>query len=146
VIDGRLETLKRTCDESLRRLRTEGIDLYYLHRWEKQVAIEESAGALADQVREGKVKAIGLSEVSAATLRRAHAVHPIAAMQSEYSLWTRNPEVAVAGCLPGNWRHVGGIQSLGVRVSHRPVARCSEPEFQGPSLRHAAFPARELRR
>ncbi|MBI4987719.1 MAG: aldo/keto reductase [Rhodocyclales bacterium] len=95
VIDGRPETLRRTCEESLQRLRTDVIDLYYLHRWDKQVPIEDSVGALADLARAGKVKAIGLSEVSAATLRRAHAVHPIAALQTEYSLWTRNPEIAV---------------------------------------------------
>jgi aryl-alcohol dehydrogenase-like predicted oxidoreductase len=95
VIDGRPATLKQTCDESLRNLQTEVIDLYYLHRWDKQVPIEDSIGALANLVREGKVRTIGLSEVSAATLRRAHAVHPIAALQTEYSLWTRNPEIAV---------------------------------------------------
>jgi hypothetical protein len=95
VLDGRPQTLKRTCDESLRRLRTDVIDLYYLHRLDRAVPIEDSVGALADLVRAGKVRAIGLSEVSAATLRRAHAVHPIAALQSEYSLWTRNPEIAV---------------------------------------------------
>lgn len=94
VIDGRPATLKRTCEESLRRLQTEVIDLYYLHRWDKQVPIEDSVGALADLVQEGKIKAIGLSEVSAATLRRAHAVHPISALQNEYSLWARNPEIA----------------------------------------------------
>lgn len=99
VIDGRPETLKQNCTQSLRRLRTDVIDLYYLHRWDKQVPIEESVGALADLRREGKIQAIGLSEVSAATLRRAHAVHPIAAVQSEYSLATRNPEIAVlAAC------------------------------------------------
>ena len=95
VIDGRPETLKRTCRESLARLDTEVIDLYYLHRWDKRVPVEDSVGALAELVAAGHVRAIGLSEVSAATLRRAHAVHPIAAVQSEYSLWTRNPEVAV---------------------------------------------------
>jgi len=95
VIDGRPATLKRTCQESLARLGTEVIDLYYLHRWDKTVPIEDSVGALAELVREGHIRAIGLSEVSAATLRRAHAVHPIAAVQSEYSLWTRNPEIAV---------------------------------------------------
>jgi aryl-alcohol dehydrogenase-like predicted oxidoreductase len=95
VIDGRPETLARTCEESLRRLRTDVIDLYYLHRWDRRVPIEESVGALADLVRAGKIRAIGLSEVSAATLRRAHAVHPIAAVQSEYSLFTRNPELGV---------------------------------------------------
>ena len=92
VIDGRPATLKATCEAALQRLRTEVIDLYYLHRWDKTVPIEDSVGALAELVREGKIRAIGLSEVSGATLRRAHAVHPIAALQSEYSLWTRNAE------------------------------------------------------
>ena len=95
VIDGRPEALKRTCEAALRRLRTDVIDLYYLHRWDKSVPIEDSVGALADLKREGKIRAIGLSEVSADTLRRAHAVHPIAAVQSEYSLCTRNAEIAV---------------------------------------------------
>ncbi len=95
VIDGRPATLKATCEDALRRLQTDTIDLYYLHRWDKQVPIEDSVGALADLVREGKIRSIGLSEVSASTLRKAHAVHPIAALQTEYSLWTRNPEIAV---------------------------------------------------
>jgi aryl-alcohol dehydrogenase-like predicted oxidoreductase len=95
AIDGRPNTLRQTCENALRRLRTDVIDLYYLHRWDKKVPIEDSVGALADLVREGKVRAIGLSEVSAVTLRRAHAVHPIAAVQSEYSLCTRNAEIAV---------------------------------------------------
>jgi aryl-alcohol dehydrogenase-like predicted oxidoreductase len=95
VIDGRPETLKHTCQESLQRLQTDCIDLYYLHRWDKQVPIEDSVGALADLVAAGSIRSIGLSEVSAATLRKAHAVHPITAIQSEYSLWTRNPEIAV---------------------------------------------------
>ncbi|RAU20901.1 aldo/keto reductase [Paramagnetospirillum kuznetsovii] len=114
VIDGRPETIKRTCDESLKRLQTEVIDLYYLHRWDKQVAIEDSVGALADLVTAGKIRAIGLSEVSAATLRRAHAVHPIAALQTEYSLWTRNPEIAV----------LDACRDLGVAfVAFSPLAR-----------------------
>ncbi len=95
VIDGRPETLKSTCEASLQRLRTDVIDLYYLHRGDRQVPIEDSVGALADLVTEGKIRAIGLSEVSAQTLRKAHAVHPVAALQTEYSLWTRNPEIAV---------------------------------------------------
>jgi aryl-alcohol dehydrogenase-like predicted oxidoreductase len=99
VIDGRPETLIRTCHEALQRLRTDVIDLYYLHRADPRVPIEESVGGLSRLVRAGHVRAIGLSEVSAATLRRAHAEHPIAAVQSEYSLWTRNPEIAVlAAC------------------------------------------------
>ena len=95
VVDGRPETLKWSCEQSLKRLRTDVIDLYYLHRWDQRVPIEDSVGAMSDLVREGKVRTIGLSEVSAATLRRAHAVHPITAVQTEYSLWTRNPEIAV---------------------------------------------------
>ena len=95
VIDGRPETIRRNCEDSLRRLQTDVIDLYYLHRWDKQVPIEDSVGAMSDLVRAGKVQAIGLSEVSAATIRKAHAVHPISAVQTEYSLWTRNPEIAV---------------------------------------------------
>jgi aryl-alcohol dehydrogenase-like predicted oxidoreductase len=101
VIDGRPATLKQTCEDSLRRLKTEVIDLYYLHRWDKTVPIEDSMGALGDLVRAGKIRAVGLSEVSAATLRRAHAVHPIAAVQSEFSLWTRNPEIAVLDACRG---------------------------------------------
>ncbi len=95
VIDGRPETIRKNCEDSLKRLQTDVIDLYYLHRWDKKVPIEDSVGAMADLVRSGKVRSIGLSEVSAATLRKAHAVHPIAAVQTEYSLWTRNPEIAV---------------------------------------------------
>lgn len=94
VIDGRPEAIRGNCEDSLKRLRTETIDLYYLHRWDRRVPIEESVGALADLKRQGKIRAIGLSEVSAATLLKAHAVHPIAALQNEYSLWTRNPEIA----------------------------------------------------
>lgn len=114
VIDGRPETIKATCDDSLRRLNTDVIDLYYLHRWDKRVPIEESVGALADLVRAGKIRSIGLSEVSATTLRKAHAEHPIAALQTEYSLWTRNPEIAV----------LQACQDLGVAfVSFSPLAR-----------------------
>jgi aryl-alcohol dehydrogenase-like predicted oxidoreductase len=95
VIDGSPETIRRNCEDSLQRLGVEVIDLYYLHRWDKRVPIEDSVGAMADLVRAGKVRALGLSEVSAATLKRAHAVHPIAAVQSEYSLWSRNVEIGV---------------------------------------------------
>ncbi|WP_428036823.1 aldo/keto reductase [Amphritea sp.] len=94
-INGRPEMLKKTCEDSLRRLQTDVIDLYYLHRWDRNVPIEESVGALSDLVAEGKIRDIGLSEVSADTLRKAHKTHPIAAVQTEYSLWTRNAEIAV---------------------------------------------------
>jgi aryl-alcohol dehydrogenase-like predicted oxidoreductase len=95
VIDGRPETIRRNCEDSLARLGTDVIDLYYLHRVDLKngVPIEDSVGAMARLVEEGKVRTLGLSEVSAATLGRAHAVHPITALQSEYSLWTRNPEL-----------------------------------------------------
>lgn len=94
-IDGRPEMLKRTCEDSLRRLQTDVIDLYYLHRVDPRVPLADSIGALAELVDEGKVRTIGLSEVSTDTLRQAQSIHPIAAVQSEYSLWTRNPEIGV---------------------------------------------------
>jgi aryl-alcohol dehydrogenase-like predicted oxidoreductase len=114
VIDGRPETIRKTCEEALKRLQTDVIDLYYLHRWDKKVPIEDSVGALSDLVRQGKIQSIGLSEVSAGTLRKAHAVHPIAAVQTEYSLWTRNPEIAV----------LQACEQLGTTfVAFSPVAR-----------------------
>ncbi len=122
VIDGTPATIKRTCEDALKRLQTDVIDLYYLHRLDKNVPIEESIGAMADLVRDGKIRAIGLSEVSAETLRRAHKVHPIAAMQTEYSLWTRNPEIAL----------LDTCKSLGTTfVAFSPVAR----GFLGGTLR-----------
>jgi aryl-alcohol dehydrogenase-like predicted oxidoreductase len=95
VIDGSPANIRKVLEGSLRRLQTETIDLYYLHRLDRTVPIEDSVGALADAAAAGKIRGIGLSEISAQTLRRAQAVHPIAAVQSEYSLWTRNPEIAV---------------------------------------------------
>ncbi|MGB1191052.1 MAG: aldo/keto reductase [Pseudomonadales bacterium] len=94
-LDARPETIKLACEASLERLQTDVIDLYYMHRPDPNIPIEDSVGALADLVGEGKIRMIGLSEMSADTLRKAHAVHPISAMQSEYSLMTRNPEIAV---------------------------------------------------
>ncbi len=114
VIDGRAATIQKTCEDSLRRLQTDVIDLYYLHRWDKTVPIEDSVGAMAELVRKGHIRAIGLSEVSSATLRKAHAVHPIAAVQTEYSLWTRNPEIAL----------LDACRELGAAfVAFSPVAR-----------------------
>jgi aryl-alcohol dehydrogenase-like predicted oxidoreductase len=134
VIDGRPETIKKTCEDSLRRLQTDVIDLYYLHRWDKKVPIEDSVGALSDLVRQGKIQTIGLSEVSASTLRKAHAVHPIAAVQTEYSLWTRNPEIAV----------LQACRELGAAfVAFSPVARgflCGAP------LDIASFEPKDIRR
>ncbi|MBI3926970.1 MAG: aldo/keto reductase [Armatimonadetes bacterium] len=102
--DGRPETVRRSCEGSLRRLQTDYLDLYYQHRVDPQVPIEETIGAMAELVKEGKVRHLGLSEASSATLRRAHAVHPIAAMQTEYSLWERGVEREVLPAL----RELGG--------------------------------------
>ncbi len=133
VIDGRPETIKATCEEALRRLQTDVIDLYYLHRWDKKVPIEDSVGALADLVHAGKIRSIGLSEVSATTLRKAHAVHPIAALQTEYSLWSRNPEIAV----------LQACRELGVSfVAFSPVAR----GFLCGPMDVSAFDAKDIRR
>ena len=113
-LNGRPEAIKWSCEQSLKRLQTDVIDLFYLHRLDRNVPIEDSAGALGDLVREGKVRTIGLSEVSAETLRRAHAEFPVTALQTEYSLWTRNPEVAV----------LETCRELGVAfVAFSPVAR-----------------------
>jgi aryl-alcohol dehydrogenase-like predicted oxidoreductase len=96
-VDSRPEHLKAVAEASLKRLDIDVIDLFYQHRVDPAVPIEETVGAMAELVREGKVRALGLSEAGAATIRRAHAVHPIAAVQSEYSLWTRDPEAEVLG-------------------------------------------------
>ena len=113
-LDGRPEAIKAQCDESLSRLNTDVIDLYYMHRLDRRVPIEESIGGLADLVQAGKIRNIGVSEMSADTLRRAHATHPVAAIQSEYSLWTRNAEIAV----------LDTCSELGIAfVAFSPVAR-----------------------
>jgi aryl-alcohol dehydrogenase-like predicted oxidoreductase len=94
-ISGKPEYVRAACEASLKRLGVEAIDLYYQHRVDPQTPIEDTVGAMAQLVREGKVRYLGLSEASAATVRRAHAVHPISALQTEYSLWTRDPEDGV---------------------------------------------------
>ena len=91
-INGSPEYVRKACDASLRRLKVDVIDLYYQHRVDRATPIEETVGAMAELVKAGKVRWLGLSEASAATIRRAHAVHPISALQTEYSLWTRDPE------------------------------------------------------
>ncbi|HEX7760492.1 MAG TPA: aldo/keto reductase [Caulobacteraceae bacterium] len=143
-INGRADTLRITLEESLTRLKTDCIDLYYLHRWDKRVPIEESVGALSEFVKEGKIRAIGLSEVSANTLRRAHAVHPVTALQSEYSPWTRNAELgtlqacAELGVAYVAFSPVGrGFLAGGVRspdgFAERDI-RLNMPRFQGENF------------
>ena len=113
-INGTPEYVREACEASLRRLGVDHIDLYYQHRVDKTVPIEETVGAMAELVGEGKVRHLGLSEASPATIRRAHAVHPIAALQTEYSLWTRDPEEAI---LPT-------VRELGIGfVAYSPLGR-----------------------
>ena len=145
VIDGRPQTLKRTCEEALQRLQSDHIDLYYLHRVDPAVPVEESVGALGELVREGKIGAVGLSEVSATTLLRAHRVVPIAAVQSEYSLWTRNPEMGVLrACREigaafvafsplGRGFLAGSVGRMGFKPRD---IRAGMPRFQEPNLSH----------
>ncbi len=96
-INGKPEYVKKACEGSLRRLQLDCIDLYYQHRVDPETPIEETVGAMAELVREGKVRFLGLSEAGGEPIRRAHAVHPITALQSEYSLWTRDPEAEILG-------------------------------------------------
>src|SRR5262245_36539458 len=114
TVDGRAKYVREACEASLARLGVDHVDAYYLRRVDPSVPIEETVGAMADLVREGKVAHLGLSEVGAATVRRAHAVHPIAAVQTEYSLFTREPE---AELLPT-------LQELGIAlVAYSPPGR-----------------------
>ncbi|MEQ1760992.1 MAG: aldo/keto reductase [Vicinamibacterales bacterium] len=143
-VDGSPSWITSACNASLARLGTEVIDLYYLHRVDPKVSIEESVGAMADLVAAGKVRFLGLSEVSPATLRRAHAVHPITAVQSEYSLFSRDPEAGVlpacrelgVGFVPfsplGRGFLTGGVTS----TSNLPAGdmRRSVPRFQDDHL------------
>ncbi|HET7730076.1 MAG TPA: aldo/keto reductase [Usitatibacter sp.] len=113
-VNGRPEYVRSACEASLKRLGVDVIDLYYQHRVDPQTPIEDTVGAMADLVRQGKVRYLGLSEAAPATIRRAHAVHPIAALQTEYSLWTRDPEDEI---LPT-------IRELGIGfVAYSPLGR-----------------------
>ena len=123
-INGRPEYVRAACEASLERLGVETIDLYYQHRVDKTVPIEETVGAMAALVGEGKVRYLGLSEASPATIRRAHAVHPISALQTEYSLWARDPEKEI---LPT-------VRELGIGfVAYSPLGRgFLAGRFRGP--------------
>jgi aryl-alcohol dehydrogenase-like predicted oxidoreductase len=114
AINGRPEYVRAACDESLKRLGVETIDLYYQHRVDPQVPIEDTVGAMAELVRAGKVRYLGLSEASSQTIRRAHAVHPIGALQTEYSLWSRDPEEEILSV----------VRQLGIAfVAYSPLGR-----------------------
>jgi aryl-alcohol dehydrogenase-like predicted oxidoreductase len=155
VIDNKPESLQQACDASLKRLGTEYVDLFYLHRIARDVPIEESVGTLSRLVEAGKIRYIGLSECSEATLRRAHAVHPIAAVQNEYSLWTRDPETGILpvcrelgvslvaysplgrGFLAGNFRDLSELP--------KDDNRQSQPRFQRGNVEHNIKIADEVR-
>ena len=144
-VSGRPEYVKASCEGSLKRLGTDHIDLYYQHRVDTTVPIEDTVGAMAELVREGKVRFLGLSEAGAQTIRRAHAVHPISALQSEYSLWSRDPEAEI----------LATVRELGIGfVAYSPLGRGfltgrirtaadlapddfrrNSPRFQGENLR-----------
>ncbi len=144
-MNGRPVYVRQACEASLKRLGVEVIDLYYQHRVDPTVPIEDTVGAMAELVRQGKVRYLGLSEAAPATIRRAHTVHPITALQTEYSLWSRDPEDKI---LPA-------IRALGIGfVAYSPVGRgfltgrfrraedlgkddhrASMPRFQGENLR-----------
>jgi aryl-alcohol dehydrogenase-like predicted oxidoreductase len=134
AVDGSPAYIRSACDASLRRLGVRTIDLYYLHRVDPRTPIEESVGAMAALVEEGKVRYIGLSEVSAKTLERAHAIHPVTAVQSEYSLWTRDPE---GGVLPA-------CRELG--VGFVPFSPLGRGFLTGTVKTLEALPANDFRR
>jgi aryl-alcohol dehydrogenase-like predicted oxidoreductase len=142
--NSRPEQIRRVADESLRRLRIDVIDLFYQHRVDPAVPIEDTVGAMAELVREGKVRFLGLSEAGARTIRRAHAVHPIAALQSEYSLWERNlePEIVPVlrelgiGLVPFSPLGRGFLTGAVKRAEEYPEAdfRRRDPRFQGANF------------
>ena len=146
AINGKPDYVRSACEASLKRLGVDNIDLYYQHRVDLTTPIEDTVGALAELVRQGKVRYIGLSEASPATVRRAHAVHPITALQSEYSLWTRDPEDAI---LPA-------VRELGIGfVAYSPLGRgfltgqITNPDDLAPNdirRRHPRFQADNFRR
>jgi aryl-alcohol dehydrogenase-like predicted oxidoreductase len=144
-VDARPERAGQCCEASLRRLGVDVIDLYYLHRVDPNVPIEESVGAMAELVREGKVRFLGLSEAGAQVIRRAHRTHPIAAVQSEYSLWTRDPEravlpacrelgIALVAFSPLGRGFFGGVKSTEDLESND--VRRKMPRFQDGNLQH----------
>jgi aryl-alcohol dehydrogenase-like predicted oxidoreductase len=131
--DSRPEAIRRAVEGSLRRLQTDHIDLLYQHRIDRNVPIEDVAGTVGELVQEGKVRFFGLSEVGAATLRRAHAVHPVSALQSEYSLWERNLEVDV----------IPAMRELGIGLV--PFAPLGRGFLTGAVMRAEEYPANDTR-
>ncbi len=152
TIDGSAAYVREACDASLRRLGVEHIDLYYQHRVDPKTPIEETVGAMAELVAAGKVRHLGLSEASAETIRRAHAVHPITAVQTEYSLWTRDVEAEILPTLNELGIALVAYSPLGRGFLSGRFASTDEldesdyrrhgPRFTGENLRHNALPRR----
>ena len=154
--DGRPEYVKACCERSLKRLETDLIDLYYIHRVDPTVPIEDTMGAMSELVRQGKVRHLGICEAGAATIRRAHATHPLSAVQIEYSLWTRDVEAEILplceelgigfvaysplgrGFLTGNVANIAALRAGD--------ARRNMPRFQGDNLRHNLGLVEELKK
>jgi aryl-alcohol dehydrogenase-like predicted oxidoreductase len=144
-VNGKPEYVRQCCHESLRRLGVDVIDLYYQHRVDPDTPIEDTVGAMAELVREGKVRWLGLSEAAPATIRRAHAVHPIAALQTEYSLWSRDPEDGILptvrelgiGFVPYSPLGRGFLTGQIKRIEDLEAGdyRRNSPRFQGENLR-----------
>src|SRR6202521_5637023 len=155
-INGGPEYVRSACDASLKRLGIERIDLYYQHRVDPQVPIEDTVGAMRDLVTEGKVRFLGLSEAASQTIRRAHRVHPITALQSEYSLWTRDVEAEILptcrelgiGFVPYSALGRGFLTGTIASSSSLPEGdiRREMPRFQADNFAHNAALVRELER
>ena len=143
-VSGKPDYVRQACEASLRRLGVETIDLYYQHRVDPNTPIEDTVGAMAELVKEGKVRYLGLSEAGPDTLRRAMKVHPITALQTEYSLWTRDPEERSPRHLPRTRHRIRRLQPARPRISDRPVQqlRRSRPRRLPPQL--PALPGRKL--
>jgi aryl-alcohol dehydrogenase-like predicted oxidoreductase len=154
-INGRPDYVRSCCEASLKRLKVEVIDLYYQHRVDTNTPIEETVGAMAELVRAGKVRYLGLSEAAPATLKRAHAVHPIAALQTEYSLWSREPEEEILGTcrvlgigfVPYSPLGRGFLTGRFVRFEDLPADdyRRNSPRFQGANFARNLALVEEIR-
>jgi aryl-alcohol dehydrogenase-like predicted oxidoreductase len=156
AVDGRPEYVKEACEASLRRLAIETIDLYYIHRVDPSVPIEDTVGAMAELVRQGKVRHLGISEAGPKTIRRAHATHPMAALQTEYSLWTRDVESETLGLCkelgigfvaysPLGRGFLTGAITAADQLAAKDV-RSHMPRFLGDNLQHNLALVAELKR
>lgn len=154
IVSGRPEYVKKSAEDSLRRLKREAIDLFYIHRIDVTVPIEDTVGAMAELVAAGKVRYIGISEASPETIRRAHAVHPLTAVQSEYSLWTRDVEKEVLPLLKELGIGFVSYSPLGrgfltgkldlQAISHEKDFRQSLPRFQEENYQYNLALVRQL--